>query len=219
MRRSFSSLKFSKPSDAPQKATAAEGMMRLAKWVQKFNFVNDAAPPGTSRKIRTRPTALPPKRQSFETQSSAAQLCDGLTNPATLGKAQKDWNSDNDYEKGDIKRPLAPKDFRNNFRRQEQCAEQSKQDCKPVQRHRDSTHHVFVAHAHKHAACKQYFLTECSNCLWPANKKVDQPADKMKAEDDDHPNQFLDAVETFVGNSVDEHPNPKNARRDGESSN
>jgi hypothetical protein len=102
---------------------------------------------------------------------------------------------------------------------QEQRAEQSKEDCKPVKRYRDSSHPVFVAHAHKHAACKLHFLTKCSDCLWSTDEKVYQAANEVETEDNNHPDEFLDAVESFVGDGVYEHPNPKNARRNSESSN
>ena len=56
--------------------------------------------------------------------------------------------------------------------------------------------------------------TKSASGLGAANEKVDQPTYKMEAEDDDDPDQFLDAVEAFVGDSVDEHPNPKDASSD-----
>jgi hypothetical protein len=39
----------------------------------------------------------------------------------------------------------------------------------------------------------------------------------MEAQDHDYPDEFLDAIESFIRDGVDEHPNPKNARRNSES--
>ena len=45
--------------------------------------------------------------------------------------------------------------------------------------------------------------------LWPPYKKVNQAANEMEAKNHDNPDQLFDAVEAFVGDGVDEHPNPK----------
>jgi hypothetical protein len=41
----------------------------------------------------------------------------------------------------------------------------------------------------------------------------------MEAKYDNNPDQLFDTVETFVGDGMDEHPNPKDARRNSESPN
>jgi hypothetical protein len=62
-------------------------------------------------------------------------------------------------------------------------------------------------------------LAESSSGFWSTNEKINQSTDEMEAKDDNHPDQLFDAIESFVGDGVDEHPNPKNARRYSESPN
>jgi hypothetical protein len=62
-------------------------------------------------------------------------------------------------------------------------------------------------------------LTESSSGFGSPDEKVDQAAHEMEAQNNDNPDQLFDAVETFVGNGVDKHPNPKDARRNSESPN
>jgi len=54
-------------------------------------------------------------------------------------------------------------------------------------------------------------LTESASRFGSSDEKVDQPTDAMKAEDDNHPDEFLDAVESTIRDGMNEHPNPKDA--------
>jgi hypothetical protein len=71
----------------------------------------------------------------------------------------------------------------------------------------------------KRIARYECYLTKGASGLWPSDKKVDETAQEMQAQDDNNPDEFLDTVESFVGDGMDEHPNPKDARRDSESPN
>jgi hypothetical protein len=68
-----------------------------------------------------------------------------------------------------------------------------------------------------HDAILDLALTECPGSLRSSDEKVDQAAQEMEAEDNNHPDQFFNAIETFVGDGMDKHPNPKDARGKGES--
>jgi hypothetical protein len=62
-------------------------------------------------------------------------------------------------------------------------------------------------------------LTKGSDAFRSSDEEVDQPADEMEAQDNNHPDQLLDGIKAPVRDCVDEHPNPKHAGGKGESPN
>jgi hypothetical protein len=64
-----------------------------------------------------------------------------------------------------------------------------------------------------------YLSTERAGCLGSPHEKVNQAPDEMETQNNYDPNQLLDALEPFVGDGVDQHPNPKDGRSNSEAPN
>src|SRR5882762_5774222 len=53
------------------------------------------------------------------------------------------------------------------------------------------------------------------NCFWPGDEEINERAEEMEEEDYQNPQDLFRIAQSFIGDGMDEHPDPEHSRLNG----
>jgi len=51
------------------------------------------------------------------------------------------------------------------------------------------------------------------NCFWPGDEEINERAEEMEEEDYQNPQDLFRIAQSFIGDGMDEHPDPEHGRQ------